>query len=128
MAKKTGRSKGQKRTSSPKRTGAGARAAKRSSARAKRGGASSKRTAKGARKTRSAKPVKRTAGRKKTAAPARRTAKKSGEKACGGQNHAADDAEIPNQSGALRSGRRVRGKAGPDGRVSWIRRPKPDGA
>ncbi len=81
MAKKTGRSKGQKRPSSPKRTRPGARAAKRSSARAKRGGASSKRTAKGARKTRTAKPVRRTAGRKKAAAPARRTAKKTARKA-----------------------------------------------
>jgi Family of unknown function (DUF6335) len=79
MAKKTSKSKGQKRTASAKRTGAGGRAAKRSRASATRRTASSKRNAKGARK-KSGKPASRTAGRKKAASPARRAAKKTARK------------------------------------------------
>ena len=63
MAKKTGRSKAQKRTRSAKRSGAGARAAGRS-------GAGAKRTAKGrstGRKTAGAKPAKRKGSRKQAA-------------------------------------------------------------
>ena len=112
MAKKTGRSKGQKRTSSPKRTGAGARAPKRSSAAAKRRGASSKRTAKGARKTRSAKPVKRTAGRKKTAAPARRTAKKTARKAAAKTTRRATPKSRTKAAPAKRSARPREGGTG----------------
>jgi hypothetical protein len=111
MAKKTGKSKGQKRTSSTKRTGAGARATKRSRASAKGGGTSSKRAAKAARKTRSAKSARGTSGRKKAAAPVRRTVKKSARKATTAKT-ARTTTKSRTKAPAKRSARRPEGGTG----------------
>jgi hypothetical protein len=117
MAKKSSKSKGQKRTPSTKRAGAGARAAKRSGAGAKRTGAGARKTGSSSRntgrKTAGAKTPKGKA-RKKTATPARGGTRKGAQKAGAAKN----TRRSVKSSSAKRAS--ARGREGGTGRESQL--------